>query len=146
MADYNGKLLYNFSIVNNTIANNFNIQSVTPLLSPEIIQKSMKIPSEQKYDASSNIGKLPLRKILSKYDLDDLILKQKQGFSVDTENLWKNFGLSMTKNYLSDGKIIQDGWIKKDWIQSNLNNPNIDVRHINKLLGLLAFEIWYRTL
>jgi len=52
----------------------------------------------------------------------------------------------MTKNYLSDGKIIQDGWIKKDWIQSNLNNPNIDVRHINKLLGLLAFEIWYRTL
>ena len=146
LADYNGKLLYNFSIVNNTIANNFNIQSVTPLLSPEIIQKSMKIPSEQKYDASSNIGKLPLRKILSKYDLDDLILKQKQGFSVDTENLWKNFGLSMTKNYLSDGKIIQDGWIKKDWIQSNLNNPNIDVRHINKLLGLLAFEIWYRTL
>ena len=146
LADYNGKLLYNFSIVNNTIANNFNIQSVTPLLSPEIIQKSMKIPSEQKYDASSNIGKLPLRKILSKYDLDDLILKRKQGFSVNTENLWKNFGLSMTKNYLSDGKIIQDGWIKKDWIQSNLNNPNIDVRHINKLLGLLAFEIWYRTL
>jgi asparagine synthase (glutamine-hydrolysing) len=146
LADYNGKLLYNFSIVNNMIANNFNIKSVTPLLSPEIIQKSMKIPSLQKYDPSSNIGKLPLRKILSKYDLDDLILKRKQGFSVNTENLWKNFGLSMAKNYLSDGKIIQDGWIKKDWIQSNLNNPNIDVRHINKLLGLLAFEIWYRRL
>jgi len=146
LADYNGKLLYNFSIVNNTIVNNFNIQSVTPLLSSEIIQKSMKIPSAQKYDSSSNIGKLPLRKILDKYDLDDLILKQKQGFSVNTENLWKNFGFSMTKDYLTDGKITQDGWIKKDWIQSNLNNPNIDVRHINKLLGLLAFEIWYRQL
>jgi len=146
LADYNGKLLYNFSIVNNVIANNFNIQSVTPLLSPEIIQKSMKILSTEKYDTSSNIGKLPLRKILKKYDLDDLILKQKQGFSVNTENLWKNFGFSMTKYYLSDGKIIQDGWVNKDWIQSNLNDPNIDVRHINKLLGLLAFEIWYGQL
>ena len=50
----------------------------------------------------------------------------------------------MTKEYLSDAKIIQDGWIKKNWIQSNLNNKNIDISHINKLYGLLAFEIWYR--
>ena len=52
----------------------------------------------------------------------------------------------MAKDYLVDGKIIQDGWIKKDWIQSNLNNKNIDIRHINKLLGLLSFEIWYRNI
>ena len=146
LADYNGKLLYNFSIVNNSITSNFDIKLVTPLLSPEIIKKSMKIPSNKKYDSSSNIGKLPLRKILNKYDLNDLILKQKQGFSVNTVNLWKSFGFSMTKDYLIDGKIIQDGWIKKDWIQSNLNNQNLDIRHINKLLGLLAFEIWYRQL
>ena len=50
----------------------------------------------------------------------------------------------MAKEYLVDGKIIQDGWIKKDWVQSNLNDQNIDIRHINKLLGLLSFEIWYR--
>jgi len=146
LADYNGKLLYNFSIINTTLAKSFNIQSVTPLLSSEIIQKSMKIPTNQKYDASSNIGKLPLRKILKKFGIEELILKQKLGFSVNTENLWKNYGLSMTKDYLIDGKIIQDGWIKKDWIQSNLNNKNIDIRHINKLLGLLAFEIWYRNI
>ena len=146
LADYNGKLLYNFSIVNNAIAKNFEIESVTPLLSDKIIQKSMKISLNQKYDSSSNIGKLPLRKILKKYKIDDLILKQKQGFSVNTENLWKNYGFSMVTDYLTDGKIIQDGWIKKDWIQSNLNDQNIDVRHINKLLGLLAFEIWYRRL
>jgi len=48
LADYNGKLLYNFSIVNNALAKSSNIQSVTPLLSPEIIQKSMKIPTSQK--------------------------------------------------------------------------------------------------
>ncbi len=146
LADYNGKLLYNFSIVNNSLAKHFNINSVTPLLSPEIIQKSIKIPIIQKYDSSSNIGKLPLRKLLKKFGIEKLILKQKLGFSVNTENLWKNYGLEMVKEYLSDGKIIQDGWIKKDWIQSNLNNQNIDIRHINKLLGLLSFEIWYRNI
>ena len=144
LADYNGKLLYNFSIVNNTLAKSFNIQSITPLLFPELIQKSMKINSTQKYDSLSNVGKLPLRKILEKFGINDLILKQKQGFSVNTKNLWKNYGLTMANDYLSDAKIIQDGWVNKNWIQSNLNDQNIDIRHINKLLGLLAFEIWYR--
>ena len=144
LADYNGKLLYNFSIVNNSLAKSFNIQSITPLLFPELIQKSMKINSTQKYDSLSNIGKLPLRKILEKFGINDLILKQKQGFSVNTKNLWKNYGLTMANDYLSDAKIIQDGWVNKNWIQSNLNDQNIDIRHINKLLGLLAFEIWYR--
>ena len=144
LADYNGKLLYNFSIVNNSLAKSFNIQSITPLLFPELIQKSMKISPTQKYDSLSNIGKLPLRKILEKFGINDLILKQKQGFSVNTKNLWKNYGLTMANDYLSDAKIIQDGWVNRDWIQSNLNDQNIDIRHINKLLGLLAFEIWYR--
>jgi len=113
LADYNGKLLYNFSIVNNAIAKNFNIQSVTPLLSPEMIKKSMTIPSNQKYDTLSNIGKLPLRKMLKTFEIDELILKQKLGFSVNTENLWKNYGLSMTKDYLIDGKISKMVGLKK---------------------------------
>jgi len=144
LADYNGKLLYNFSIINNSIAKYFNLNSVTPLLSHNIIQKSMKIPLTQKLDYMSNIGKLPLRKILKKFGIEELILKQKQGFSVNTENLWKNYGFEMAKEYLSDAKIIQDGWVKEDWIKSNLNDNHIDIRHINKLFGLLAFEIWYR--
>jgi hypothetical protein len=28
----------------------------------------------------------------------------------------------MVNDYLSDAKIIQDGWVNKDWIQSNLND------------------------
>ena len=144
LADYNGKLLYNFSIINNALAKNFKIQSVTPFLFPEMIQKSMKLHTNQKYDSLLNIGKLPLRKILEKFGIEDLILKQKLGFSVNTENLWKNYGYSMAKDYLIDGEIIQDGWIKRTWIQSNLNKQNIDIRHINKFFGLIAFEIWYR--
>jgi hypothetical protein len=104
----------------------------------------MKMSTIQKYDSSLNIGKLPLRKILKKFGIEELILKQKLGFSVNTKNLWKNYGFEMAKEYLSDAKIIQDGWVKENWIKSNLNDKNIDIRHINKLFGLLAFEIWYR--
>jgi asparagine synthase (glutamine-hydrolysing) len=145
LADYNGKLLYNFSIINNKIAKNYDVIPVTPMLSPNIIYKSMKMPTEEKYNSNLNLGKLPLRKILKQFGIEDLILKQKLGFSVNTENLWKNYGFDMVKDYLTDGKIIQDGLIRKDWIQSNLHRENIDVRHINKFLGLLAFEIWYRN-
>jgi len=145
LADYNGKLLHNFSIVNNKLVKNYGVIPVTPMLSSDFIYKSMKIPTEQKYNFDLNLGKLPLRKILKEFKIDDLILKQKLGFSVNTKTLWKNYGFDMAKNYLIDGKIIQDGLIKKDWINSNIYNKNIDIRHINKFLGLLAFEIWYRN-
>ena len=146
LADYNGKLLYNFSLVNNLLTKNSNLLSITPILSSKIIQKSMKMPLEKKYDLSSNIGKLPLRKILKSFNVEKLILKQKQGFSVNTKNLWKNYGFDMAKNLLTDSKIIQDGWINKDWVKSELQNTEIDIRHINKFLGLLAFEIWYKQI
>lgn len=144
LADYNGKLLYNFSILNNALTKNFNIQSVTPILSNEIIKKSMRMPLTKKYDSQSNTGKIPLRNILKKFEIDELLSKQKLGFSVNTQTLWKNFGFSMAKEFLTDAKIIQDGWINKDWVQTNLNEKDLDISHINKLLGLLAFEIWYR--
>ena len=144
LADYNGKLLYNFSILNNALTKNFNIQSVTPILSNEIIKKSMRMPLNKKYDSQSNTGKIPLRNILKKFEINELLSKQKLGFSVNTETLWKNFGFSMAKEFLTDAKIIQDGWISKDWVQTNLKKKDLDISHINKLLGLLAFEIWYR--
>ena len=104
----------------------------------------MRMPLTKKYDSQSNTGKIPLRNILKKFEIDELLSKQKLGFSVNTETLWKNFGFSMSKEFLIDAKIVQDGWIKKEWIQTNLNKKDLDIRHINKLLGLLAFEIWYR--
>ena len=74
----------------------------------------------------------------------DLISKEKKGFSVDTNNMWKNYGQKTCQYFLDDGRIIKDGWIKEDWIKNNISRSDLDVRYINKFLGLLAFEIWYR--
>lgn len=144
LADYNGKLLYNFSIISNKINNFFNLNSVTPILEPKLISYSSHLSSELKYDSNKNKGKLPLRKLLSKYNCDSLISKEKLGFSVNTINLWNSIGKELCDLYLNNARIVEDGWINKEWISSNIKKPDLDVRYINKFLGLLSLEIWYR--
>ena len=80
LADYNGKLLYNFSIVNNTINQNFDIESITPLLSTSFIKSTSHLIDSEKYDLKNNLGKLPLRKILEKSDIYKLLNSEKLGY------------------------------------------------------------------
>lgn len=144
LADYNGKLLYNFSIFNSNILESLNINPLTPLISKEIIYASLRIPSNQKYDSTNNMGKLPLRNILHKYKIMHLIDNQKLGFSVNTINLWKKSGKEICKQFLIDSNLVKQSWISKDWILSNIDKKDLETRYVNKFFGLLAFEIWYR--
>ena len=77
LADYNGKLLYNFSPLNERISNYFGMKSISPLLSEEMISYSLSISAENKYDKTIDIGKLSLRKLLSKYEMDKFIPAEK---------------------------------------------------------------------
>ncbi len=144
LADYNGKLLYNFNPINTRILNHFDTKSISPLLSEGMISYALGIPLQHKYDKTKNIGKLALRKLLSKYNMDNLISNEKLGFNVNTLNLWKSFGQSLCQEYLIDSHIVNSGWINKDWIGKYIHKADLDVRYVNKFLGLLAFEIWYR--
>lgn len=146
LADINGKLLYNWMPINGSFHEHFGIKSVTPILSDDMIQYALHMKNSLKYDQRKNIGKIPLRKILSKYVSPNHITPSKQGFSVNTINLWKNYGKKLCENYLIDARIVQDGWINKEWISKHLKRleGNQDVRYVNKFLGLLAFEVWYR--
>ena len=144
LADYNGKLLYNFNPINTKIIKYFGMEMCTPILNDELISLGPHTPSSYKYDESNNVGKLPLRAILEKNGHDSLITKQKLGFNVNTINLWKSHGHKICKEYLLDSRIVREGWISHDWIQKHIDNPELDVRYVNKFLGILAFEIWYR--
>jgi asparagine synthase (glutamine-hydrolysing) len=144
LADYNGKLLYNFNPINTRILNHFDVESISPLLSEKMISYALGIPFQHKYDKTNNIGKLSLRKLLSKYNMDKLIPNEKLGFNVNTLNLWKSFGQSLCQEYLINSQIVNYGWVNKDWISKYIHKADLDVRYVNKFLGLLAFEIWYR--
>jgi len=144
VADYNGKLLYNFNPINSRITKNFDVHVIAPLLNENLINYGLKIPSKFKYDEINNIGKLPLQELLVKNKADSLISKEKLGFNVNTLNLWKSHGKELCETFLHDSRIVQDGWIKHEWIKKYINKDNLDVMYVNKFLGLLAFEVWYR--
>ena len=144
LADFNGKLLYNWIPLNTSFHDYFKVKPVTPLLSKETIHYATHLPLDLKYNQKTDTGKLLLREILHKYSLDKLLIKKKQGFSVDTMNLWKSHGYDLCDYYLSDARIVQSKWINKDWIQKHFDKNNIDIRYVNKFLGLLALEIWCR--
>ena len=144
LADYNGKLLYNFNPVNSSIAKSFDIKLLTPLLNNNLISYGLSIPNKFKYDAIQNIGKLPLRDLLVKNKADSLISKEKLGFNVNTINLWNSTAHSKCKEFFDNARTVKDGWINNEWIEKYIDKENLDIKYINKFLGLLAFEIWYR--
>ena len=143
LSDFNGKLLYNFSPVNKAFHDEFSMKSIIPLLSNELISFSTHLDPNLKYDESKKIGKLPLRKLLENYIDFNMLTQTKQGFSVNTQNLWRSKGYKLCESYLNESRIVKNGWINQAWIDDNLK-PNLDVNYTNKFLGLLALEIWYR--
>ena len=144
LADYNGKLLYNFNPINSRITDYFKINQLAPLLNNELLTTAVHIPTRYKYDIDNDIGKLPLRTILEKNNAASLITKEKLGFNVNTINLWKLHGHDLCKEFLDDSRIVKDGWINNDLIKRYIDNSDLDVKYVNKFLGILAFEIWYR--
>ena len=146
LADINGKLLYNWIPLNSSFHNFFNLKPITPILSNELIQYAPHLKNSIKYNQSTNIGKLPLREILSKHISSELITPNKQGFSVNTVNLWNSHGKKICDYYLDNARIIKDKWINQEWVKKHRKklDEKPDVRYVNKFLGLLAFEIWYR--
>lgn len=145
LADYNGKLLYNFLPVNTALHNHFQLNPIAPILSKKMITYATHIPNSYKYDPDSDTGKLLLRKLLTRYKTDKLISKTKLGFNVNTTNLWKSFGQKLCKKYLSDSNIVNDGWINQSWLDAYIDRTDdLEIRYVNKFLGLLALEIWYR--
>jgi len=146
LADFNGKLLYNWIPLNTGFSKYFEVKPVAPMLSQELISYATHISYDLKYDHQRNIGKILLRKLLGKYEIDMLVSNTKQGFSVNTMNLWKTHGRELCNHYLSDARIIKGGLVNPQWVKKHMKRQDDDlgVRYVNKFLGLLAMEIWFR--
>ena len=144
LADLNGKLLFNMIPVNDMFHKAFSISNITPIKNKDLIQLSFGLSQEQKYDFKTNTGKLPLVKLLEKLNVKHLTSSKKQGFSVDTVNSWKLYGKNIFDYYFDKSRLIEDGIINNDWILRHSKNSEPNVRYVNKFLGILALEIWYR--
>ena len=146
LADFNGKLMHNFVPNYKKFYDFFQISYVSPFLDNSVIEHGLHLHPTEKYDSSNNIGKLPLRSLLSK-DVSSLLFpKLKQGFVVNTSSLWDSYGKEICKHYLFDSRIVKDGFISEQWIKRNFikADSDKDIRYINKFFSILGFEIWYR--
>ena len=66
--------------------------------------------------------------LLEKYKIGNLVSKKKQGFSVDTKNLWNSYGQRICKYYLDDARTSKAGIINQEWIKKYINQEELDVR------------------
>jgi len=144
LADYNGKLLHNMQPLYSSIHEHFDIQNITPIQNNQSIKLSCQIPNSMKYDYKTNSGKIILRHLAEKFDVQNLISSKKQGFSVNTVNMWNSYGRIIFLHYFDKSRLIEDKILNLNWIEKYVNKSTLDVRYVNKLLGILALEIWYR--
>ena len=149
LADYHGKLMYDFIPTNEKFFKHFNISGMAPLLCNQIIDIAMKIPASLKYDFKNDIGKIQLREIIEHntagYSTDR---NRKIGFGMDLAKFWSRFGKEMVTSNLDKGRIFQDKIINKEWYNKSLaridENKEEAARYISKMLQLLSLEIWYK--
>ncbi len=144
LADYNGKLLHNMQPLYSLIHKYFGVTNIAPIQNNETIRLSCQLTDSSKYDFSTNTGKIPLVNLIEKYGLTNLISQEKQGFSVNTVNMWNSYGQKIFLHYFDKSRLTEDKILSSDWIRKYSNRSNLDVRYVNKLLGILALEIWYR--
>jgi asparagine synthase (glutamine-hydrolysing) len=150
LADYHGKLMYDFIPANQRYFDHFDINGVAPLLSDDIITLSEKVPAGLKYDYKTNMGKIQLREIIRRVgspELTQLVEDKKMGFSVDLSKLWINHGKEVVTSNLDRARIFEDKIINREWYIKALHRiaeDQYNVRDISKMLQLLSLEIWYK--
>jgi asparagine synthase (glutamine-hydrolysing) len=146
LADFNGKLLYDFIPTGTAIYNHYKLVGAPIFLNPDVIHFARQLPIEQKYDQSRQIGKLILRKITQRLGVKHV--NEKIGFSPNLFIDWKKQGKDICQTYLLDksSNIFKNKLINYEWTVKafeKIENDR-DVRYLNRLISLLALEVWYR--
>jgi len=151
LADFNGKLLFDWLPTNHAFEKHLGINIHSLFLNDAMIKFAFGVPWNKKYDVLAQIGKLPLRSLLNKLEgvtfENDL---NKKGFSVGLAGLWERNAREIVKKYLNnDSEIIKTGLISANWLTRTITNlsemkKELNLRYTNKLLSVLALEIWHR--
>lgn len=145
LADYNGKLLYDWIPANAAFARALDARITSLFLSKEMTRFATHLPWQLKYCPDTGTGKLPLRSLLKMQGLVSEPVKK--GFSVDTVALWDRHAREITERYVnSDSQVVKAGVISGEWVEKAHARLRVapDYRYVNKMLGILALEVWWR--
>jgi len=146
LADFNGKLLQDFIPTGKSISQHYRIKNVPIFLDQNLITFALKLPISQKFDKKNDKGKLILRKLTKKLKVNHM--DEKKGFSPSLHLDWKKNGRMICNSYLLDSnaiiykkKIINEKWVKH---ALNIIDNDGDIRYLNRIISILALEIWFK--
>jgi asparagine synthase (glutamine-hydrolysing) len=146
LADFNGKLLFDFIPTGKAISDYYKIKNIPMFLNKSLITFAQKLPLHQKYDYKNNKGKLVLRTISKRLGIDHI--EEKKGFSPSLLFDWQKNGKNICQSFLLNKKsqIYQKNLINYDWIVKAFDKVEFDgdIRYLNRLISVLALEIWIK--
>ena len=146
LADYNGKLVNDFIPLGNTIAKHYGLNTFSPFQNRDIISLGLKLPLSQKYDVQSKKGKLVLRKISKRLGINHI--DDKRGFSPSLFFDWKKNGRKICNYYImqKDSNVFREKLINFNWVLEAIEKieDDGDIRYLNRIISILALEIWFR--
>jgi asparagine synthase (glutamine-hydrolysing) len=145
LADYDGKLLYDWIPTNAVFAKALDAKILSLFLTTRMTNFATHMPWQLKYCPETATGKLLLRSILKEQGMT--IEPIKKGFSIDTAALWDRNAREIAECYVnSDSHVVRAGIISSEWIEKTYARlkTELDVRYVNKMLGILALEVWWR--
>jgi asparagine synthase (glutamine-hydrolysing) len=146
LADFNGKLLFDFIPTGKSISNYYDIKLIPMFLESNIVNLAIKLPLNQKYDKKSITGKLILRKIAKRLHVKHI--EEKKGFSPGLLLDWQKNGKSIAESFLLNktSQIYTKNIINYDWVVNAFEKVEFDgdIRYLNRLISILALEIWIK--
>ena len=150
LADFNGKLLYDWIPTNNAFGKYLDLDIKSIFLTDKMIKFATHIPWNMKYDPKKIKGKIPLHSLLKRQKGFEKIQPIKKGFTIDLCSLWRKYGKEIVNTYVnSESEIVKNKIINEEWLNTvhrklQQDNLELNVRYISKMLGILSLEIWYR--
>ena len=146
LADFNGKLLFDFIPTGKSISNYYDIKSIPIFLDKNLVNFATKLPLNQKYNKKSILGKLILRKIAKRLNVKHI--EEKKGFSPGLLLDWQQNGKSISESFLLNKKsqIYKKNLINYDWVVKAFDKVEFDgdIRYLNRLISILGLEIWIK--
>ena len=146
LADFNGKLMYDFIPTSKSVCSYYGLKGVSPFLDSTVIKFGLSINLQEKYDKITQKGKLVLRKIAKNMNIKHIA--EKRGFSPELWFDWKKQGKKIFEKYIfsKDSEIVKNELINDKWISTAFEYVENDgsILYLNRLTSILALEIWFR--
>jgi len=124
-----------------TMANS--LESRVPLLDRDLVEFSFTIPFHLKTNDPN--GKYIFKKAMHGILPNEVLKREKRGFAAGIYEPYLKEGRELAKQVLPEGKLVKEGYIKKQYINKILSavpNPKLTL-HYGVIWNMLMAEIWY---